>query len=141
MDFYHAEHLHKISRLLSPGDEAARLRWVSFIVDRLKAGDIESIVATLRSLAGERPDLADKLNTEADYFERNTEKMRYPKFREQDLFIGSGVIEAGCRSLIGSRLKQSGLFWTVEGANRIIALRCCRLSGRFEDFWEGQAAA
>ena len=61
--------------------------------------------------------------------------------REQGLFIGSGVIEAGCKSLIGSRLKQSGMFWTVEGANRIIALRCCRLSGRFEDFWEGQAAA
>lgn len=142
VDFYHAaEHLHKVSRLLLPGDEAARQRWTSSIVDQLKAGDVESIVATLRSLVIERPDLADKLNTEAEYFERNTEKMRYPKFREQGLFIGSGVIEAGCKSVIGCRLKQSGMFWTVEGANRIIALRCCRLSGRFEDFWEGQAAA
>ena len=67
--------------------------------------------------------------------------MRYPKFREQGLFIGSGVIEAGCKTLIGARLKQSGVFWTVEGANRIIALRCCRTSGDFEDFWETQAAA
>lgn len=142
VDFYHAaEHCHKVSRLLFPGDEAARLRWTSSIVDQLKGGDIESIMATLRCLAIERPDLADKLTTEAEYFERNTEKMRYPKFRKQGLFIGSGVIEAGCKALIGARLKQSGMFWTVEGANRIIALRCSRLSGKFEDFWEGQAVA
>ncbi|HUQ93929.1 MAG TPA: ISKra4 family transposase, partial [Bryobacteraceae bacterium] len=57
------------------------------------------------------------------------------------LFIGSGVIEAGCKTLIGARLKQSGMFWTVEGANQIIALRCCRLSGKLEDFWADQVAA
>ena len=142
VDFYHAcEHLHKVSRLVFPGDEAARQPWTASIVDQLEDGDIESIVAILRSLANERPELADKLGTEADYFERNTEKMRYPKFREQGLFIGSGVIEAGCKTLIGARLKKSGMFWTVEGANQIIALRCCRLSGKFEDFWEAQAAA
>lgn len=141
VDFYHAcEHLHKVSRLLFPGDEASRKRWTTSIVDQLEEGDIESIVATLRSLANERPELADKLGTEAEYFQRNTDKMRYPKFREQGLFIGSGVIEAACKTVIGARLKQSGMFWTVEGANRIIALRCCRLSGEFEDFWEAQAA-
>ncbi len=47
--------------------------------------------------------------------------MRYPQFRHQHLFVGSGVIEAGCRTVIGSRLKQSGMFWTVRGANAIIA--------------------
>jgi hypothetical protein len=52
------------------------------------------------------------------------------------LFIGSGVIEAGCKAVIGARLKRSGMFWTVRGANAIIALRCCRLNGRFEDYWE-----
>ena len=142
VDFYHAaEHLHKLSKLLFPGDEAARKRWTSSIIDQLKAGEIESIMAILRSLAIPRPELADKLMTEADYFERNTQKMRYSKFRQMGLFIGSGVIEAGCKALIGARLKKSGMFWTVDGANKIIALRCCRFSGRFEDFWERQAAA
>lgn len=142
VDFYHAcEHLHKISRLLFPADPVARLRWTNSIVDQLENGDIESIVSALGSLASERPELAEKLSTESDYFQRNAEKMRYPKFRALGLFIGSGVIEAGCKSLIGARLKQSGMFWTVEGANSIIALRCCRLSGKFEDFWEAQAAA
>jgi hypothetical protein len=41
------------------------------------------------------------------------------------------VMEAGCRTVIGTRLKQSGMFWTVRGANAIIALRCCQLSGNF----------
>jgi len=67
--------------------------------------------------------------------------MRYPKFRKQGLFIGSGVIEAGCRTAIGSRLKQSGMFWTVRGANAIIALRCTRLSGKFEDYWVSRSKA
>ena len=85
VDFYHAaEHLHKVSRLLFSGDEAARLRWVSCLVDQLKAGDIESIVATLRSFATERPDLADKLTTEAEYFERNAEKCAIPSFASRD---------------------------------------------------------
>ena len=97
--------------------------------------------ASFRSLVADYPYVAEKLNTEAEYFERNTDKMRYPEFRRQGLFVGSGVIEAGCKTVIGSRLKQSGMFWTVSGANQIIALRCCRLSGGFEDFWGAQAAA
>ena len=65
--------------------------------------------------------------------------MRYNEFRRQDLFVGSGVIEAGCRSVVGARLKGSGMFWTVDGANAIIALRCTQLSNRFDDYWEQRA--
>lgn len=81
------------------------------------------------------------LANEADYFERNAERMRYGWFRGQGLFVGSGVIEAGCKTVIGARLKRSGMFWTVRGANAIIALRCCRLSGNFEDYWEARSTA
>ena len=52
----------------------------------------------------------------------------------------SGVVEAGCKLAIGARLKRAGMHWTVAGANAIVALRCCKLSGRFEDFWERRAA-
>jgi hypothetical protein len=142
VDFYHAsEHLHQLSRSLFPGDDAARRAWTTSVVDLLDKGEIQSLVVALRSLVSERPELAGKLETEAEYFACNADKMRYPEFRAQGLFVGSGVIEAGCKTVIGSRLKQSGMFWTVEGANRIIALRCCRVSGKFEDFWEVQGAA
>ncbi len=59
----------------------------------------------------------------------------------QGLFVGSGVIEAGCRTVIAPRLKRSGMFWSVRGANAIVALRCWRLSGRFEDYWESRSPA
>jgi hypothetical protein len=67
--------------------------------------------------------------------------MQYPEFRGKGFFVGSGVIEAGCKSIVGVRLKQSGMFWTVRGANAIIALRCCRFNQRFEDFWAETRAA
>src|SRR5207302_6277374 len=69
------------------------------------------------------------------YFANNAPQMRYAEYREKKFFVGSGVVEAGCRTVIGERLKQSGMRWSVRGANAIIALRCCILSGRFEDFW------
>jgi len=93
------------------------------------------------STVSTNPEVAEKIRIEAEYFERNADRMRYPKFRKQHLFVGSGVIEAGCKTVIGSRLKQSGMFWTVRGANAIIALRCCHLNGRFEDYWESRRAA
>ena len=65
--------------------------------------------------------------------------MRYAEFRRQGLFVGSGVIEAGCKTIVGLRLKQSGMKWTVRGANAIISLRCLDLSGRWEEFWENRA--
>ena len=107
----------------------------------LDKGRIERLVGVLRALKSSSPEVAEKIRTEADYFERNAERMRYPKFRRQHLFVGSGVIEAGCKTVIASRFKRSGMFWTVRGANAILALRCCHLNGRFEDYWEGRRDA
>jgi len=107
----------------------------------LDKGKIEKLVQSLRSIHTDNPELAEKIRTEADYFERNVERMRYPQFRCQHLFAGSGVIEAGCKSVIGDRLKRSGRFWTVRGANAILALRCCHINRRFEDYWEDRRAA
>jgi len=55
---------------------------------------------------------------------------------KQGLCTSTGVVEAACKVVIGTRLKRAGMHWTVKGANAIIALRCSKLSGRFEDFWE-----
>ena len=70
------------------------------------------------------------------YIFRNRRRMRYPKFHRQGLCTSTGVLEAGCKVVIGTRLKRAGMHWTASGANAIIALRCAKLSGRFEDFWE-----
>lgn len=108
--------------------------------DLLDGGKIEDLVSVLRAVDSPNPELADKLRVEAGYLENNRERMRYPTFRDRHLFVGTGVIEAGCKALIGSRCKQSGMFWTVRGANAILALRCCQFNGRFEDYWEARRA-
>jgi hypothetical protein len=143
VDLYHArQHLWDLVRKLHPNDEVAKKAWMKVHQRRLlDKGKIDKLVLALRSIVTTNPEVVEKIRTEADYFERNAERMRYPKFRRQHLFVGSGVIEAGCKTVIGSRLKQSGMFWTVRGANAIIALRCCILNGRFEDYWEARRAA
>lgn len=140
VDLYHArEHLWVVARQLYRDDVPAQRRWVMVKQNKLDNGEIEKIVASLHTLERSHPGLAESLQTEANYFEQNKERMRYPKFRTQGFFVGSGVIEAGCRTIIG-RLKQSGMFWTVRGANAIIALRSCKLSGKFEDYWDARRA-
>ncbi len=141
VDLFHArQHLWDLARKLYPNQEVEQRRWMMVHQDLLDEGEIEDLVAALRAIDSSNPELADKIRIEAGYFENNTERMRYPKFRSQHLFVGTGVIEAGCKALIGSRCKQSGMFWTVRGANAILALRCCQFNGRFEDYWEKRRA-
>jgi hypothetical protein len=132
--------LWDLARQLFPLAKAEREHWVTIEQDNLDEGKIEELVRSLRSIRVSDPDLAEEILTQAEYFEKNAERMRYPKFRGQHLFVGSGVIEAGCKTVIGLRLKRSGMFWTVRGANAILALRCCQMNGEFEDYWESRAA-
>lgn len=143
VDLYHArQHLWDVARRLYPQQEAAQKAWMKVHQKRLlDKGKIEKLVEVLRSIVGPTPEATEKIRAEAEYFARNADRMRYPKFRRQHLFVGSGVIEAGCKTVIGARLKRSGMFWTVRGANAILALRCCQLNGRFEDYWEERRAA
>jgi hypothetical protein len=142
VDLFHArQHLWGLARLLYPGQDAHQRQWILRHQPKLDDGKIEKLVSYLCSLDTSSPELTETIRKTAAYFQRNAERMRYPEFRRQHLFVGSGVIEAGCKTVIGSRLKQSGMFWSVRGANAIIALRCCRLSGRFEDYWEARRAA
>jgi hypothetical protein len=141
VDLFHArQHVSELAHKLHPRDKVEREQWITVEQDHLDEGRIEDLVCSLRSIRVSDPDLAEEILTQAEYFEKNAERMRYPKFREQHLFVGSGVIEAGCKTVIGSRLKQSGMFWTVRGANAILALRCCQMNGEFEHYWESRAA-
>ena len=142
VDLFHArEHLWDLVRKLYPNDEANQKRWMMVHQDLLDNGKMKKLTVAIRSLSANNPGLAETIRIEADYFHKNAKRMRYPKFRRLHLFVGSGVMEAGCKTVIGERLKKSGMFWSVRGANAIIALRCCELNGRFEDYWETRRAA
>jgi len=140
VDLWHAsEHLWHVARSLHPTDLVQQRRWIMPQQHKLENGKIESLVKIFDLLARDYPASAKLLADESQYFQRNAQRMRYPEFRKMGFFVGSGVVEAGCKSM-GSRLKQSGMFWTVRGANAMLALRCCMLSGNFEDYWEARRA-
>ena len=64
--------------------------------------------------------------------------MLYQTYRQAGYFIGSGVVEAACKSVVGQRLKQSGMLWSLKGAQQVLTVRCALLSGWFDDFWKSR---
>lgn len=101
----------------------------------IRAGKLPGVLSAL----GEHPSVKDARDCRS-YIQANRHRMRYAEFHAAGLCTSSAVIESGRKRAIGLRLKQGGMFWTVPGANAIVALRCCRLSSRFEGFWECRAA-
>jgi hypothetical protein len=142
VDLYHArEHLADLGKsLYGPGSAEAK-NWAAARCQTLDTGDVEGVVAALGRLRPRQAEGQEAVRKAMGYFETNANRMRYARFRSQGLFVGSGVVEAGCKTIIGLRLKQSGMRWTVKGANAIIALRCADLSGRWEEFWEARSAS
>jgi len=140
IDLYHArEHYWSVAREVFGCDKETIKTWTDERRSELNQGNVEQVIEAIKNLLSFTKDGKELLEREIGYFKKNKEQMRYNEFRRQGLFVGSGVIEAGCRAVIGQRLKQSGMHWTVRGANNIIALRCCILSNRWEDFWEYRA--
>lgn len=128
VDIYHArEHLHDLAALLEfiVADPAT---WLTDRLTDLDNGDIEAIshAARLYDLVGPK---AHDVDRAVAYFETNAHRMRYAYYRKHGMFIGSGVIEAGCKTVLGARLKQSGMHWTTRGATAITTLRCHHASG------------
>lgn len=142
IDLYHArEHYWNVAHAVFGSDQAIVDSWTDQRRKELDCGEVEAVIKAIQCLSPRRKDQKEICEKEIGYFEKNKDRMRYDDFRQRGFFIGSGVVEAGCRTVIGQRLKQSGMFWTVKGANSIIALRCCLLSNRWEDFWEYRACA
>jgi Uncharacterised protein family (UPF0236) len=132
LDRFHAkEHLSKVGKLIY-GDSDPGKKWIQRRYDELDEGRLKPLLKALdRHAAGH-----EQARECADYMRNNRDRMRYPQFHKQGLCTSTGVVEAGCKVVIGTRLKRAGMHWTVYGANAIIALRCSKLSGRYEDFWE-----
>jgi Uncharacterised protein family (UPF0236) len=141
VDLYHArEHYWAVAKACLKTKEEQN-QWAENRRLELNDGNVEAVMKAIEALEltpGYDKNLCER---ERGYFDKNKERMRYAEFKKRGLFVGSGVMEAGCRTVVGQRLKQSGMHWTVRGANNIIALRCSLLSNRLEDFWEYRAAA
>lgn len=138
VDLFHAKgHLWDVAKAIYGAGSDLGEQWAKQRRDELDDGNIDAVLAAIRVHAPYN----DEARKCLDYVTRNQNRMRYPQFRAQGLCTSTGVVEAGCKVAIGTRLKRAGMHWTVTGADAIIALRCCKLSGRFEDFWERRSAA
>jgi len=133
VDRFHAqEHLSNLGKILyGPNDPRAR-QWAERRKQELESGKFQVLLAAIRRQISR----SDEARRCLHYFQTNRERMRYPEFQAQGFCTSTGVVEAGCKVAIGTRLKRAGMHWTVHGANAIVALRCCKLSGRFQDYWE-----
>jgi hypothetical protein len=136
VDFFHGlEHAGQVLDALQgknhPEREARLGRWAK----RLLNDKVESLIAETRQASAGTPQ-AQAVEAALGCFERNVERMQYGTFRKNGWFIGSGVVEAGCKTVIGSRCKQSGMFWSKPGAENVLALRCIQTSRRQDEFWK-----
>ena len=140
IDFYHGcEHMTELAKAIHPSDTALAHRHAEQWTSQLYEGKLQTVIEAVRDLLPTNQDSLREARRELAYFSKNAERMQYDEYRGQGEFIGSGVIEAGCKNVVGARLKQSGMEWAERGANAIVALRCGILSNRFEDFWEYRA--
>jgi len=136
VDLFHArEHLHSLARSLDFMLLDRRDEWLTARLEDLDYGDIDGIEAAVREypLEGAKKDEVEK---ELGYFLNNAPRMRYKWFRSRGLFVGSGVVESGCKAIIGQRLKLSGMRWTVTGADAIATLRCQQASRPEDRVWQ-----
>jgi hypothetical protein len=137
VDLYHAlERLHNLCLGLYAGQSSLAAQMEKAWTDMLKNDQVSEVIAAARCRLqelGPQPD--DALEKQIDYFKNQQSRMLYKTYREQGLFYGSGVIEAGCKAVIGQRLKESGMFWTESGATNVLALRCALKSHRWDECW------
>lgn len=136
VDFYHAmEHAGLVLVALLGKDHPEHKRRLRRWAKRLLKDKVQSLIEeTRRECVGKSQ--ASAVEEALHYFVSNVSRMQYGTFRAAGYFIGSGVVEAGCKTVIGSRCKQSGMFWSEPGAENILAFRCIHNSRRLEEFWK-----
>ena len=135
VDLFHArEHVHDLARRMEFMLGDRKDEWLAARLEDLDYGDVDGITAATRKypLIGVKK---DEIDTALGYFENNAPRMRYHWFRQCGLFVGSGLVEAGCKSVLGHRLKRAGMHWTVNGADAIAALRCQQASRPEDQIW------
>ncbi len=137
LDFYHAfEHLGELCAALDgngPPAQARATRWAK----AMKNGGIGKILLKAREIVDSNGAAnGEEALRQIEYFRKNEHRMRYDRYRKEHLFIGSGVVEAGCGTVIGQRLKKSGMFWSPPGAQNVIDLRSALLGGHFDRDWD-----
>jgi len=140
LDFYHGmEHVGNLVNTLEGKDSPAAKQKLTRWKKRLLKDGVGEIIAQATVGLPKSGARRKAAKGEIAYLEFNAQRMQYGTFRKQGYFIGSGVIEAGCKSVVGQRCKLSGMHWSVAGADNVLDLRCLLASGELWDrFWQNR---
>lgn len=141
LDLYHAfEHVNDMAALIYPNESADTghaKKWRKW----LKEDKIDKLIKEVTDLADASTEKKNEILKLLNYFIKNRDRMLYATFRNAGYFVGSGVVEAGCKTVVGKRAKQSGMFWHVEGAQNVLSTRCAVLGNLFDQYWERRKSA
>ncbi len=136
LDFYHArEHLSVLAKALFPVGEKS-LEQVAQWLPWLENDQVLKIADDAEKKRPHHGPRRKEATREIEYFRTNKHRMMYATFKKEGFFIGSGVIEAGCKTVVGKRTKQSGMFWRVKGAQNVLHVRCAVIGNFYDEFWE-----
>lgn len=142
LDWYHAaEHIHDCGKKVHGQGTSACEEWVKAIKDDLWEGRVGKVLRDLKKLEKELPKASEEIEELSTYLRNNRRRVDYPAYRAAGWDIGTGTIESSNKRVVGSRLKQPGMRWTVEGANKVLALRTAYFSDRWDELWNLPEAA
>lgn len=136
LDYYHArEHLTVLAEALFPGKaehDTPIDKWIQWL-------ESDQVLRIAEDATGRLPRSGKRRKNakrEIGYLRSNAKRMIYATFKSKDYFIGSGVVEAGCKTVVGKRTKQSGMFWKVDGAQNILDIRTAVIGNTYDGYWE-----
>jgi len=142
LDFYHAsEHLADMTKAIHEDPDRATALHRRWSHD-MKQTSPAALLTEARTLLDEHSEWPETkraaIQSEINYLESHASRTHYGEYRAKGYFIGSGVIEAGCKTVVGRRLKASGMFWSEAGAENILSLRCQVLGPHFDASWKAR---
>lgn len=136
VDWYHAtERVWGIAKFIYGEGSPPSKKWAKKQIKFLKKGKINNIISSIKEINPKGKEKKEKVQDAITYFENNQGRMNYKYFRRKGYFIGSGVVEAGCKHIVGDRFKKSGMRWSMDGAQSILQLKLCVLNDKWDHFW------
>ncbi len=140
VDLWHArEHVWKVANAVYGRGKQPAATWAKQACDWLSEGNMEVLIHAIEDLPPIAPEAGASRSVpeiEADYFRTNAKRMQYPAFRAKGMHLGSGIAEAACKTVVSTRAKRSGMRWTPQGLDAVLALRTTVLNKTYRAFWQ-----
>ena len=145
VDWFHAkERLWEGAHLVFGEKSPQGQEWAQIQTDKLWRGEVEEVIEALQALRPKSTEAKDFIRQSIGYYQENAHRMKYEELQRRGYLVGSGVIESGCKHVVGQRLKQAGMRWNQEHAQKVLSLRVCRASRLWDEYWSqasGRGAA